>query len=166
MSFSFYAFLPLMPPLTSTQPVAEVATGNERSITCSSRAYNQRSPCLLQPRVMGSVCSPRMVTQVTVGEVGSYAANSLHDQRSTSLYKLEPWSIHAALVLAQVTVGEEGFFVAGSPYTQYNPAGTPGNVAPGWAGHVGQVCENVAGCRLRPSLMRALCENRHKRPPQ
>ena len=33
---------------------------------------------------------------------------------------------------------DAGFFKAGTPYTQYNPFGTPNNVNPGWAGHIGQ----------------------------
>ena len=37
-----------------------------------------------------------------------------------------------------MTTGAEGFFKAGTPYTQYNPFGTPNNVQPGWAGHIGQ----------------------------
>ena len=41
--------------------------------------------------------------------------------------------------LEQITLGEEGFFAQGSPYTRYNPFGTPGNVLPGWSERIGQV---------------------------
>ena len=43
------------------------------------------------------------------------------------------------LFAKQVTLGEEGFFAQGSPYTRYNPFGTPGNVLPGWSERIGQV---------------------------
>lgn len=52
--------------------------------------------------------------------------------------------IHTESVLltdysVQVTLGEEGFFAQGSPYTRYNPFGTPGKVLPGWSERIGQV---------------------------
>jgi len=40
--------------------------------------------------------------------------------------------------LAQITTGEEGFFKKGTPYTDYDPFGTPSNVKPGWSGIIGQ----------------------------
>ena len=40
--------------------------------------------------------------------------------------------------MPQITTGEEGFFNKGTPYTNYNPFGTPSNVKPGWSGIIGQ----------------------------
>ena len=55
---------------------------------------------------------------------------------------------HADVVFyEQLTLGEEGFFAQGSPYTRYNPFGTPGNVLPGWSERIGQV-SGVSQCSI------------------
>ena len=60
-----------------------------------------------------------------------------------------------ALVAEQVTLGEEGFFAQGSPYTRYNPFGTPGNVLPGWSKRIGQVSSMLGFCPR--AMPRQLC---------
>jgi hypothetical protein len=70
-----------------------------------------------------------------------------------------------ALCVEQLTLGEEGFFAQGSPYTRYNPFGTPGNVLPGWSERIGQVssvfkCPIQAAVTISAGISSVLVSNR------